>query len=286
MWSKGLSMANLCLCVGLCRSQNERERVAPADLRRRDVCERRGSRGVEEANYKGGLSLGIHTGIDESVSASPEPGNEESLGKEDDQVEEGEIVTSYPEVVAEQVHVHGEKVDLAANQEGTEEVSDLKSVANHDVPFTGMGNRNFQKKVIRRNSYKLGKAHPKKAASPAEERPKKRLRSALEDDLFGLDKILGLGPVRSQSPQIHLRVKVGGMVPVGPKAFNLNKNSDEGAIDICEEPIGVVELGGDKGDLCSAADRNPSEVLDKEIEAMIGIGRVVGSDMQEFPQLI
>ncbi|KAI3803418.1 hypothetical protein L1987_31569 [Smallanthus sonchifolius] len=198
-------------------------------------------------------------GIDESVSTSREPGNEESLGKEDDQVEEGEIVTSYPEVVAEQVHVHGEKVDLAANQEGTEEVSDLKSVANHDVPFTGMGNRNFQKKVIRRNSYKLGKAHPKKAASPAEERPKKRLRSALEDDLFGLDKIMGLGPVRSQSPQIYLRVK---------------------------EPIGVVERGGDKGDLCSAADRNPSEVLDKEIEAMIGIGRVVGSDMQEFPQLI
>ncbi|KAI3732364.1 hypothetical protein L1987_63568 [Smallanthus sonchifolius] len=94
-------------------------------------------------------------GIDDPVSASPKPGNEESLG--------------------------------------TEEVSDLKSVANHDVPFTGMGNRNFKKKVIRRNSYKLGKAHPKKAASPAEERPKKRLRSTLEDDLFGLDKILGLG---------------------------------------------------------------------------------------------
>ncbi|KAI3741143.1 hypothetical protein L1987_58810 [Smallanthus sonchifolius] len=123
-------------------------------------------------------------------------------------------------------------------------------------------------------------------------RPKKRQRKELEDDPFDLNILLGLGPAEKEVGCCEQQVEVGsedagggseGISPV--LSFDLNKGVTSDIPGKGEDGTFGVEPVDGRAVLSTDAAAFPS-ALDKEVEATVEVGQLLGVSLNNFRLLV
>ncbi|KAI3713920.1 hypothetical protein L1987_72508 [Smallanthus sonchifolius] len=236
--------------------------------------------------YLGGLSVLLVFENDEAALGVL--GNEVpakvAVEKEDGELEERDVEASGDSSSCQLKNVHGKKVvEVAELEVPNGEV--LGDGGNHEGSSSGSEKRNGRYMPLRKNKYKLGRAHRRKKGVQVSDhnRPKKRVRGEMEEDPFNLNNILGLGAVIAEENQSNPEDGLFG--PKAGVSLNLNVRAEsEGSLDTNGVEVNMVEIGGGDYSEIQRDLSNPS--LAKEVEATIRFGESVGARLTSHSEMV
>ncbi|KAI3820360.1 hypothetical protein L1987_07906 [Smallanthus sonchifolius] len=205
--------------------------------------------------------------------------------KEDEELEEGEFREVRMEVEDQEGDQYGEG-GVQGDSVSVEPISDTwYEVCSRDDNLHGDTNPTALKKSVKGNKFILGRAHKKKIQIKELERPRKRSRKEMGKDPFDLDYLLGLGQnLKGGGGMSSTSAKVNEAS--GEKGIDLNVRADsESQIDGEADRTGQNEGSESEGSRSNLGEP-PDEEMDKELQATIEVGMMVGARLQNCGQLV